>query len=81
MHLRVEHLSSRSELTCIVLNATVRNVINDFTLTAKGDGHYSPVHITRQRINARSSLSKNVTFFQTLRASCRLPHKKLKIQR
>ena len=40
MHRRVEHLSPRLELTCIVVNATVRNVINDFTVTANGNGPY-----------------------------------------
>jgi len=42
MHSRVEHLSPRVEFTCIVLNATVRNVIYDFTviLMAKDSGPY-----------------------------------------
>ena len=40
MHPRVENLSPRVEFTCIVLNATVRNVINDFTVTAKDSGPY-----------------------------------------
>jgi len=40
MRRRVEHLSLRVEFTCIVLNATVRNVINDFTVTAKDSGPY-----------------------------------------
>jgi len=40
MHRRVEHLSPRLEFTCIVLNATVGNVINDFTVTAKDIGPY-----------------------------------------
>jgi len=40
MHRRVEHLSPRVNFTCIVLNATVGNVINDFTVTAKGNGPY-----------------------------------------
>ena len=36
MHRCVEHLSPSLELTCIVANATVRNVINDFTVMTKG---------------------------------------------
>ena len=40
MHPRVEHPSPGVEFTCIVLNATVRNVINDFTVTAKDSGPY-----------------------------------------
>jgi len=40
MHSRVEHLSPGVEFTCIVLNATVKNVINDFTVTAKNSDPY-----------------------------------------
>ena len=40
MHRRVEHLSPRVEFTCIVLNVTVRNVINVFRVTAKDSGPY-----------------------------------------
>jgi len=40
MHPRVEHLSPGVKFTCIVLNATVRNVINDFTVTAKNSDPY-----------------------------------------
>jgi len=40
MHRRVEHFSPSLELTCIVVNPTVRNVINDFTVTAKDIGPY-----------------------------------------
>jgi len=40
MHRRVEHFSPRLEFTCTVLNVTVRNVINDFTVTAKDIGPY-----------------------------------------
>ena len=46
MHPRVEHPSPRVEFTCIVLNAAVRNVINDFTVTAK----YSGPYYTTQRV-------------------------------
>ena len=40
MHPRVEHPNPRVEFTCIVLNATLRNVINDFTVKAKDSGPY-----------------------------------------
>jgi len=40
MHPHVEHLSPCIELTCIVVNATVRNVISDFTVTATDSGPY-----------------------------------------
>ena len=40
IHPYVEHLSPRLELTSIVVNATVRNVINDFAVTAKGSDPY-----------------------------------------
>ena len=34
MHPRVEHLSLRVEFICIVLNARVRNMVNNLTVTA-----------------------------------------------
>jgi len=40
MHPRVEHLTLCVEFTCIVLNVTVRNVINVFTVTSKDSGPY-----------------------------------------
>jgi len=70
MHPRVEHPSPRVEFTCIMLNATVRNVINDFTVTAKDSGPYYTtqcVNIDRFILHDNGthacSLSKNVTFF------------------
>jgi len=65
MHPRVEHLSPGLELTCIVVNATVTNVINDFTVTAKCNGPYYTTQCViwtgsyyTTTVNARSSLSK-----------------------
>ena len=40
MHPRVEHLSLRVEFICIVLNATVRNMVNNLTVTAVDSGPY-----------------------------------------